>query len=254
MEVHHHSHTSRKKWTHYFWEFLMLFLAVFCGFLAENFREHTVESKRERAYIKLMIEDFQNDTTTLRRQIKLMNQYVKGLDTLITETYAYKNHKGDTRKMYYCYHHYCRNRITPTLTKITITQLKNSGNLRLIHDKQAVDIISNAEIFFEWLDENIRFWDARQEDVTNFGLKIFDFGEYKKANIEPDGSTNQTDDGFLKLNYQPPLNFTDLVYLNEFSARVGYYRNSLDVYITLLKRRIPFFENSINTLKKAYNF
>jgi hypothetical protein len=31
-------HTSRKKWTHYFWEFLMLFLAVFCGFLAENLR------------------------------------------------------------------------------------------------------------------------------------------------------------------------------------------------------------------------
>ena len=46
MEVHHHAHlasgethTSRKKWTHYLWEFLMLFLAVFCGFLAENQRE-----------------------------------------------------------------------------------------------------------------------------------------------------------------------------------------------------------------------
>ena len=33
MEVHAHTHTARKKWTHYFWEFLMLFLAVFCGFL-----------------------------------------------------------------------------------------------------------------------------------------------------------------------------------------------------------------------------
>jgi hypothetical protein len=28
MEVHAHTHTERKKWTHYFWEFLMLFLAV----------------------------------------------------------------------------------------------------------------------------------------------------------------------------------------------------------------------------------
>ena len=25
MEVHAHSHTERKKWTHYLWEFLMLF-------------------------------------------------------------------------------------------------------------------------------------------------------------------------------------------------------------------------------------
>ena len=30
MEVHAHTHTERKKWTHYFWESLMLFLAVFC--------------------------------------------------------------------------------------------------------------------------------------------------------------------------------------------------------------------------------
>ena len=36
MEVHHHTHAShgKKNWKNYFWEFLMLFLAVFCGFLA----------------------------------------------------------------------------------------------------------------------------------------------------------------------------------------------------------------------------
>ena len=44
MEVHAHTHTSRKKWTHYFWEFLMLFLAVFCGFLAEYQLEHIIEN------------------------------------------------------------------------------------------------------------------------------------------------------------------------------------------------------------------
>ena len=40
MEVHHHAHDPaephhKKNWKSYFWEFLMLFLAVFCGFLAE---------------------------------------------------------------------------------------------------------------------------------------------------------------------------------------------------------------------------
>ena len=51
MEVHHHAHTSRKKWTHYFWEFLMLFLAVFCGFLARK-REGTYDrtSTGEKIY------------------------------------------------------------------------------------------------------------------------------------------------------------------------------------------------------------
>jgi hypothetical protein len=50
MEVHHHSHSARKKWTYYIWEFLMLFLVVFCDFLAENFREHQVQKQREGAF------------------------------------------------------------------------------------------------------------------------------------------------------------------------------------------------------------
>src|SRR5678809_1746779 len=67
MEVHHHAHTERKKWTHYFWEFFMLFLAVFCGFLAENEREHLVEHKQEKQYMKLMLEDIKTDNTELQK-------------------------------------------------------------------------------------------------------------------------------------------------------------------------------------------
>ena len=67
MEVHAHAHTPGKKWTHYFWEFFMLFLAVFCGFLAENEREHLVEHKQEKQYMKLMLEDVKTDTAELQK-------------------------------------------------------------------------------------------------------------------------------------------------------------------------------------------
>jgi hypothetical protein len=50
MEVHQHTHSPRKKWTHYFWEFLMLFFAVFCGFMAENKREQVIEKHRAKEY------------------------------------------------------------------------------------------------------------------------------------------------------------------------------------------------------------
>src|SRR5437773_12560964 len=67
METHaHHLHKAPgKKWTHYLFEFLMLFLAVFCGFLAENFREHQVEKERGRQYILSLYEDLKADTTRL---------------------------------------------------------------------------------------------------------------------------------------------------------------------------------------------
>jgi hypothetical protein len=54
MEVHHHTSHAGKKWTHYLWEFLMLFLAVSAGFFVENMREHIAENKRERQFIPIL--------------------------------------------------------------------------------------------------------------------------------------------------------------------------------------------------------
>src|SRR5262245_2102617 len=67
MEVHTHTHTSRKKWTHYFWEFLMLFLAVFCGFLAENYREHYVEDQRAAKHARNLYKELYNDSIFLQK-------------------------------------------------------------------------------------------------------------------------------------------------------------------------------------------
>ena len=65
MEVHQHSHTPRKKWAHYFWEFLMLFLAVFCGFLAEYQLEHKIEKERAKELAGSLYNDLKKDTVDL---------------------------------------------------------------------------------------------------------------------------------------------------------------------------------------------
>jgi len=83
MEVHAHSHTSRKKWTHYFWEFLMLFLAVFCGFLAEYQLEHIIEHQREKKYINSFIEDLKIDTTAITVNIQSKKEKIMSYDSLI---------------------------------------------------------------------------------------------------------------------------------------------------------------------------
>ena len=54
MEVHHHPempHRHRKKFGEYIKEGLMIFLAVFMGFVAENIREHlSIAVKRSNTY------------------------------------------------------------------------------------------------------------------------------------------------------------------------------------------------------------
>jgi hypothetical protein len=77
MEVHHHSHTERKKWTHYFWELLMLFLAVFCGFLAEYQLEHLIEYQREKQFMKSFVEDLEKDRVLLDHETRLVAQQYK---------------------------------------------------------------------------------------------------------------------------------------------------------------------------------
>ena len=53
----------------YFLEFLMPFLAVFLGFVAENVREGNVEQRREKQYILSMIEDLKSDTSRIHQDI-----------------------------------------------------------------------------------------------------------------------------------------------------------------------------------------
>ena len=68
MEVHHHAHDPaaphhKKNWKSYFWEFLMLFLAVFCGFFAEYQLEHKIEKDRGKQYVYSFYEDLITDSS-----------------------------------------------------------------------------------------------------------------------------------------------------------------------------------------------
>src|SRR5215213_3758061 len=99
MEVHAHSHTARKKLTHYFWEFLMLFLAVFCGFLAENQREHTVEHQREQQYMGTMLEDLKADIPLLDSTIKNWDEVNKSIDS-VTDAISFPIAGIDLPKIY----------------------------------------------------------------------------------------------------------------------------------------------------------
>ena len=133
MEVHHHSHTTRKKWAHYFWEFLMLFLAVFCGFLAEYQLEHKIEKDRERQYMVTIIEDLRSDSTMLESNIRQRTSRINMMDSLVSllNSSAWDSKGNDI--------YFFARSISPPTNMFpndrTIQQLKSSGNLRLIRSK-----------------------------------------------------------------------------------------------------------------------
>ena len=153
MEVHAHSHTARKKWTHYFWEFLMLFLAVFCGFLAENFREHQVEHQREKQYMQSLIYDLQNDTTNLNEGFPRKDQRIKAIDSI----FLFFEANPDAKIIPGAVLHYMRRSLWDRhyrRNSTTMDQLKNAGGLRLIRKKNIADSIAAYDL--QW--QRAEFW------------------------------------------------------------------------------------------------
>src|ERR1700680_1317387 len=79
MEVHHHPHVEKKNFKEYFLEFLMIFLAVTMGFIAENVREHITDSQKEKQYIVSLYEDLQVDTIRITYLIKYAEEKIYAL-------------------------------------------------------------------------------------------------------------------------------------------------------------------------------
>ncbi len=142
MEVHHHAHHEEKKgWKSYAWEFLMLFFAVFCGFLAQNFLEHRLEKEKGNQYVRSMIEDIIADSTKINSTLEFTTKQQLGLDSLSVLFDNPPYNDNTIKRMYILMAKYTMNDANVALTKRTISQLKNSGGMRLISNKISADEI-----------------------------------------------------------------------------------------------------------------
>src|SRR5215471_11184399 len=90
MEIHHHSGKDHKpkKFKEYLLEFLMIFLAVSMGFIAENIREHITDRKKEKQYISSFIRNLKDDTSFLFSVIEFDRRQVKGIDSILRLSHA----------------------------------------------------------------------------------------------------------------------------------------------------------------------
>ena len=184
MEVHHHSHTSRKKWTHYFWEFLMLFLAVFCGFLAEYQLEHKIEKDREKQFLNSLLEDLKADIKSLEVNYQNHQNGIVLMDSLfifLNDPQLAKQHGDDL---------YFFARVGPRFVPFannskTFDQLKNSGGFRLISKPTVSVKIMSYYMQFPLYRQLEDIYYREFEDYKRTASKLIDPAIFKK---QEDGS------------------------------------------------------------------
>ena len=219
MEVHTHTHTSdpdshrgRKKWTHYFWEFLMLFLAVFCGFLAEYQLEHVIEHQREEKYVRLLIQDLEKDTASIQRYINLRKEKRVMMDSLVLLLSTDKHEQFGNEVYFFARHVF--NGPPFVSTDGTMQQLKNAGNLRLINNENVINSIlsydASVKDLKEWDESDTRIRTTfREIGGTVFNADLF----YKAMN---------SDFKFVRPTTNPQLITNNPVVINNVTFQLQY--------------------------------
>jgi len=246
MEVHHHAHipTGReKKWTHYFWEFLMLFLAVFCGFLAEYQLEHQIEKDREKQFISTLIEDLKDDIALTDEQITIHKQKIAQNDSLVDLLTA-GNPKGVNRNDLYYLARIGNRTVFFYNNDRTIEQMKYSGGLRLIRNK---DVSNQIMRYYRKIAElkAVENYDAEEQSAyKEYAVKIFDPVVFKNMSRT---SVVQ------RLNSSPKLLTTDPEKLIAFAGKVQYLNGSRIRQLNMKEDIRKFALSLIDILKNAYD-
>lgn len=174
MEVHAHTHPPRKKWIHYFWDFLMLFLAVTLGFFVENTREHYIERERAKQLAKSLYEDLMTDTSSFNDISNTRSHILRSIDTLLFELDKYPA-PGSIPKIYVQVYkiifkiHFKR-------TDGTINQLKNSGYLRYFSNSELPKKLMEYDGMVNYISEFEATYDNDLDVFVFFTMEHLDAG------------------------------------------------------------------------------
>ncbi len=228
MEVHHHAHKP-KNWKEYITEFLMLFLAVSLGFLAENIREHQVEKEREIKFLQNIHLDLKSDIIEIDKDI---------------ESNLKKQHMGDTMLNSYAdgkllknlpdFYFFIRNISLRKLLENSnngFIQLKNAGGLRMIENKKIIHDIQEYENLIIKIE---RLENISENTFQNFrfkATKILDVTTVTEMNREQILSASDSNFvRFFKPAHPQPLITQDKAEINELLNLASYALNT-NVYI-----------------------
>ena len=245
MEVPHHGHNAPKKekhFKHYLFEFLMLFLAVSAGFLVENLREHYVEHKREKEFIKSYIEDLKQDTAKIRANIEQRSAKALIIDSLMKLLNSPDPNQAGASAYFFG-----RRTTRSTLYQAndrTIKQLKNAGGLRLIRKQKA----SNAIMTYDQANDYIIYLQGREFEELSVMYpllaKLYDANvlETMIRGIEINRPTGN-----------PVLRTTEKELILDLTYYLHQYKTTSIVIIARLRSILQTATETIQLLQKEYH-
>ena len=223
----------------------MLFLAVFCGFLAENQREHQVEHRKEIQFIQSMETDIKLDTAALNGIVRRRIRRKEMFDSLTFLLNSSQKDKFISRLYYFSRHIQRLSPVIFTYNDRTIQQLKNGGNMRLIRKQTVTDAI----VLYDAIVRDLGMTEDRENTYMLQCLphiyRIFD-GRVMDMMIDS-----------LSAIHEPPSNVillpTAMATLPDFNGSLHSMKSSNIVLQNKIKGLIGEGEKLLNIMNKEYH-
>jgi hypothetical protein len=252
MEVHHHPdlHHEKKKWKEYFLEFLMIFLAVSLGFIADNIRESISEHERAKVYAVSMLKDLEEDTAQLRSYRSYFDFAAKNVDTLMNLLNLNDAKNIQSGKLYWyglwggAHRYFIPN-------DATFQQMKNSGSLRFFEKTVAYDA-ANYDRLCRVMQTSEASFSGIFVETRKLRAQIFESRYNEQANNLAQSRRTpffrQRLDSFMQSN--PPILNYDKILFNQYleMVRSRYMHGNVSLADSLLNAS----EKLIVELKRNY--
>jgi hypothetical protein len=181
MEVHAHTHTPRKKWTHYLWEFLMLFFAVTLGFFVENQREHYIEDQRAKSLAYNLYKEIYADSISVQQKIVIRNKKEEANNYFIK--YVKDSNLTDLSSRFYWAFTWAFLQSAQLVFEPNdgiLNQLRNSGELRYFKSRELQAVIGQLSVQIANLrSRNEKEYGYIEMYLRPFCIRHYDFNWYE---------------------------------------------------------------------------
>jgi hypothetical protein len=255
METHaHHLHKAPgKNFWHYFFEFFMLFLAVFCGFLVENFREHKVENERAKEFAASLVQDLENDTTSINIQKKSTGIFVAITDSLLNHSKGLLEGRNAAEFSFYTRFMYWT--VPISWNRATFEQIKNSGSLRYFKNYQLLEKLMKYDASVNEMEGEFKNHQTRGNMLLKLINEIIDpvihYELSKYMILSLDTMSNETKENFFSTKVESLENKRSEI--KEMLNMIIVQQRNLRFNDARLQRTKELANELIGDLKKEYH-
>jgi hypothetical protein len=156
-------------------EILLVVIGILIALSIGNWSQEKAERKIEQSYIFSLIEDAKTDLSNFENAVALNGERIKNLDSLAYMCHSYNDKDEKDPELMIRYMKSLRHPDFVTQTDRTLSQLKNSGGMRLIEDKNILDAIIKYEGSFDKLYNQQVWYEGALKDLVNAGIPIFNY-------------------------------------------------------------------------------